>query len=319
MALIATVNGTPVYSDKQMTGIINSQITFSDGSWCDVSTGGVHNNGAGYIRIGGSENPSDSKNITEGPKQVSASVLELRGVVADVQVDVHDFRYIEYTVTGPAERVKAIRAKIHGDTLVFEGGDTDSSGGGRTIIQNGRSRTIVSGGSVVIGSGSVMSSIFGRNGVTTVITNGGNENDVQITIKVPPGTAVYSNRVLGNVTIGNTNGPLTASVQGQNSVTAGRISSAHLTVQGSGDIEISEVNGPVVAHVQGSGGVKIKDGAITTLTVSVQGSGDLKIGGSAITANLSVQGSGDIRVAHVQQRPVKNVMGSGSIKVGSVG
>jgi hypothetical protein len=327
MALIATIDGKPVYSDKRMKSVINTRVTFTDGSWCDVATGEVHNNGAGYVNIGGSDSGSVSDKVTEGPKQVTASALEVRGVAADVQVDVHNKSGIEYTITGLADEVKAIRANVQGGTLVIEGDGSGSSSGGVTImggdssvIQTGRGRTVISGGrgSIAVGGNIVMSNVFGRGNMTVVTGGGGGENAVKVTVKVPQGTPVAANRVLGNVTIGDTNGPLTASVQGMD-VYAGRVTNAQLSVQGSGDVRIKEVNGVVMAQVQGSGDIEIERGTMPSLTATVQGSGDINVGGTATTASLTVQGSGDIRVAHVLQRPMENVMGSGDIRVRRVG
>lgn len=327
MPLIASVNGKPIYSDKYMAGVINTRVTFTDGSWCDVSTGEVHNNGSGYINIGGSDSGSDAEKVTEGPKRFAASALEVRGVAADVKVDTHRGSDIECTITGPADQVKTIRTNVQGVTLVIEDDGSGSSSddmtivgsGGRTVIQTGRGRTVVSGGGVVFGQGSVMSSVFGRGGVTTVVTGGGGgENALKVTVKVPEGTPVKSNQVIGNVVIGDTNGPLTASVQGGN-VFAGSVTSAQLAVQGSGDIRVDEVNGTVMAQIQGSGDIEVQRGSMPSLTATIQGSGDINVGGSAATANLTVMGSGDISVAHVQQQPMKSVMGSGDIRVHRVG
>lgn len=326
MSLIANINGKPVYSDKQVISITNTRVTFSDGSWCDVSSGEIHNAGSGYINIGGADTGSEASKITEGPKRASAEALEVRGIVANVQVNTHQNSDMEYTITGPADQVKAIRAHVQGNALViesdgsssFSGSMTVIGGGGRTIIQTGRGRTVFSGGNIVIGGSNVMSNVFGRGNVTTVVTNGGDENAVQVIVKVPQGAPVSVNHVLGNVVIGDSNGPLTANVQSR-SVYAGRITSAQLNVQGSGDIRIKEVNGIVTAQVQGSGDIEIERGTLPSLTATVQGSGDINVGGSATTASLTVMGSGDIRVAHVQQRPMQSVMGTGDIRVRRVG
>lgn len=319
MALIATVNGKQVYSDKEMTAVINTRVTFTDGSWCDVSTGKVHNVGPGYINIDNADADGNVEQTTEGPKRVSASALEVRSITADVLVDVHDESDIEYTISGPADQVKAIRGRVKGGLLIIEGDGSDATNGDVTIIQTGHGRTVVTGGSIVIGNGSVMSNVFGRGTVKTVITGGSSgENAVKVTVKVPQGAAVEAKRVLGKVSIGDTNGPLMATVQGNN-LHAGRVASAQLTVQGSGDIHIQEVNGAVLAQVQGSGDIEIVDGDMSSLTATVQGSGDIKVGGSVSMAVLTVQGSGDIRVAHARQRPLQNIMGSGDIRVQHIG
>ena len=54
--LIANINGIEVHSDKTMKSIVNSKITFTDESWCDVSTKQIVNKGQGYISIGSLSN-----------------------------------------------------------------------------------------------------------------------------------------------------------------------------------------------------------------------------------------------------------------------
>lgn len=323
MELVVTINGKPVHSDKQMQSVVNTRVIFTDGSWCDVSSGVVHNVGSGYVSIGGSDSGSDAEKITVGPTRVAASALELNQVNADVRVDVHDGSDMEYTITGPADLVNTARTNVRGgDTLVIEGDNPGSSHAGSTIIQSGSGRTAISGlrgGGVVIGGSSVMSSVFGRGNMTTVVTGGGNdESEVKITVKVPRTTPITSDRVSGNVVIGDTEGMLVASVQA-NTVRAGRVGVAQLSVQGSGGISVKEVNGSAAAQVQGSGYIEIKSGNMPSLSATVQGSGGIAVGGSATTASLTVQGSGDINVAHVQRRPIESVMGSGDINVRRVG
>jgi hypothetical protein len=310
MALIATINGKPVYSDKRMRAVTNTRVTFADGSWCDVRTGEVHNVGSGYINIGGTDGGSNAKKVTEGPKRVSASALELRGMAADIQVDVHSSSGIEYTITGPENQVKAIRANVRGGTLVIEGGDSGSSSG----------NVVISGSSVVIGSGTVMSNVFGRGGMTTVVTggSGGGENDVKITVKVPRGAAVSSN-VNGNVAIGDTNGPLNARVSTSSSVSAGYVTTAQLTASSSGTIRVKRVDGNVTAQASSSGEIRIKDSSISTLMATASSSGSVEVGGTATTAMLNASSSGSVYAAHVQQQPMQNQSSSGRVRVGRVG
>lgn len=54
LKLVAEINGQKVFSDKRPTSIVNTRVTFSDGSWCDVATGQVVNQGKGAINIGSS-------------------------------------------------------------------------------------------------------------------------------------------------------------------------------------------------------------------------------------------------------------------------
>jgi hypothetical protein len=304
MALVASINGTSVYSDKAVSSVRNNKITFCDGSWCNVKTGKVHNVGSGFIDIGDSGSDSNAEKITKGHERVSASSVELWKLAADVTVEAYDGREIEYSITGPSNRVNDVNAIIRGDTLVIEG-KTDNSSGGMIVIGGGvRSR---------FGNVSIASVGYGN----TVII-GDSKSEVAVTVKVPTGTAVTSNRVIGNVVIGDIDAAFTATVQAGD-IQVGRITDANLQIQGDGNITINEVTGSVVGIVQGSGDIEIKKGSIQSLNATIHGSGDISVGGDVQVANLTVMGSGDITVNHVVQTPMKNVMGSGKIRVRHVG
>lgn len=255
------------------------------------------------------------------PKRVSASALEMRIVAADVQVDVYAGSGIQYTIIGPAAQVKTIRANVRGDTLVIEGGTSGSSSGSMTIVSGdvittGRGRTVVSGGD--IGGSTVMSNVFGRGNMTTVI-GGDGENAVKITVKVPLGTPVIANQAQGNVVIGDTYGPLTATVQNGGDVYAGYVTSAQLVASSSGDIRVKQVDGPVVATASSSGEITIDDGNMPSLLATANSSADINVGGSATTATLTASSSGDVEVAHVKERPLTSRSSSGNVRVRRVG
>lgn len=287
MALVATVNGTPVYSNKQVSSIVNGQITFTDGSWCDVTTGTVQNNGSGYINIGGHDAGSTVEKTTHGPVRVSASSLQLKDLTADVQVDVHSAGHVEYTIVGPAGLVEAIQADVRGGTLVIAG----------SVGRGASSASVVIGGAV-FGNGVVISNVFGRGSHSTVVF-GGQSNPVTINVRVPKGAAVDVDHVQGNVVIGDTEGPLAAQVSSGN-VNTGQVTDARLSIQGSGDIVVS-------------------GGAISSLEAAVQGSGDIHVGGTVTTADLQVHGSGNIAVDHVLRPARERVRGSGDIRVRRTG
>jgi len=309
MTLIATINGTEVHSDKQYASIRDTRVDFTDGSWCDVSTGKVHNVGRGYISLG--SGTTSSERVTKRPERVEASAFEVRGVSADVTVSVHREPFIEFVISGPEDQVNDIRTNVSGGTLVMVANQPAT--GGHTVVQSGRGRKIGFGSNNISVSGNIVIT-----GSATVITSGNGKNQVQVDVKVPQGTAVNAYHVLGTVTVGDIDAPLIASTQGHR-VYAGRVTDVQLTVQGSGDISVGEVNGDAAVTVQGSGDVEISRGAVRSLSATVQGSGDISVDTSAHTARLTVMGSGDIRVAHVDETPVETVAGSGDIKVRRVG
>lgn len=296
--LIATVSGKAVYSDKQLLSVVDTRVTFTDGSWCDVSTGEVVNNGKGYINIG-VPSTSDDEQTTFGPKTYLATTLDVQGVEADVNIEPINGTQMTVTIVGSKSAVEDISTRLQGDMLTIQ-----SKGDGGTRI---RSAYVV-----ISGRGAVA---IGRDMVT--ISGGDSGSNTKITIGVPKGSAVNVAGVQGNVTIGDTDGRLQASVFGGDDIKAGKVRDATLAVQGSGNISVTVVNGNLSMTIQGSGDIRVRGGFVESLMVNVMGSGDAKFNGEAVNANLSVMGSGDIDVTLVKNKPVKNAMGSGNIIVGN--
>jgi len=319
MREVATVNGVPVYSDKSLSGINGTRLSFSDGSWCDVSTGQVHNNGVGFISVGRvpEGNVAGVQTKSWGPESYRASVLQVLGVEADVTVEPYDGSEIIVEMSGPQTEIDNIHVREQGGTLVIDGSSSGRRGGGNflgiqiggrhgggfSMSMDGGSGTVVhmSGASVSIGS------------------DGDSRSNTQITVKVPRRTPTNFSSVKGNVNVGDTDGAINLSLQGGWKATIGRVSDANLNLQGSGDIDVANVIGALTIAVQGSGSIRVHDGGITNLNATLQGSGDIKVGGTAQNAMLNMQGSGGIDVNHVVNHPAKQVMGSGRIRVRRVG
>ena len=144
-----------------------------------------------------------------------------------------------------------------------------------------------------------------------------------------------ANSGCGDWTVADQNGPLRLSMSGSGDVRAGTVAAAdvHISgssdvyvraarggltaaVSGSGDINASTVNGPLRVRVGGSGDVKVHDGAVTDMNVSVAGSGDVRFGGVAQSLVANVAGSGDVSAARVTGSVTKHIAGSGDVSVG---
>lgn len=145
----------------------------------------------------------------------------------------------------------------------------------------------------------------------------------------------FGDRGCGDWTIGEVDGLLRVSVVGSGDVHAASAGSGQVNVAGSGDVTArtfraglnasisgsgdltsDSVSGPLKIQVAGSGDVKVAGGQVSTMTVSVGGSGDVNFGGVAGALQASVAGSGDVNVARVTGSVVKHVAGSGEIQVG---
>ncbi|MDB5480170.1 MAG: hypothetical protein JWO83_1223 [Caulobacteraceae bacterium] len=153
---------------------------------------------------------------------------------------------------------------------------------------------------------------------------------------VGPGAGLdLSNAGCGDWKVADQNGPLRVSIAGSGDVRTGSVAAADVhvsgsadvnmraarggltaSVTGSGDITAARVDGPLRVRVGGSGDVRIKDGAVTDMNVSVAGSGDVRFGGVAQSLEANVAGSGDVSAARVTGPVSKHVAGSGDVSVG---
>lgn len=134
---VATINRKDIYSDKQMTGIVNTKVIFEDGSWCDVATGEVVNNGVGYINIGTPTVGGDTEKMTHGPYAFSTQILDISNIKADVEVSVIDGDQMIVTIEGPSSEVKDINVNQSSNTLAIQGKGGNSGIRGANVVISG--------------------------------------------------------------------------------------------------------------------------------------------------------------------------------------
>lgn len=313
MNLVATVNGVRVYSTKQISQINNNRIVFTDGSWCNVATNEVVNNGPGSISLGspGTGSSTINKPMKVGPEVFTGSAVDISGISADVYITVGN--ELSITIEGPKTEVDAIKFLQRGDRLVVEGSNASNKGGRAGItISSGR-------GGIIVGSVIRSSQVMVGNGNVNIVSmsGGGGPSPTKVSITVPKGAGVNAQDIDGKTIIGDTEGPVQASVRGDGDFTIGKISDATLSIQGGGDITVANVSGNLNINLQGSGDVCVKNGNVPNLSVNLMGSGDVKFGGKAQNASLSIMGSGDIDVVHVTNRPSILAMGTGDVTIGN--
>jgi hypothetical protein len=145
----------------------------------------------------------------------------------------------------------------------------------------------------------------------------------------------FTNQGCGDWTIGDVQGRLRLNQAGAGDARTGSAGSSDLSVAGSGGISaglvrggltavssgsgaivVASVFGPVDARVAGPGGITIGGGSVTTMTVSIAGSGAVTLRGVAQSLKASIAGSGDVAVAKVTGPVTKQVFGSGAVRVG---
>jgi hypothetical protein len=136
--------------------------------------------------------------------------------------------------------------------------------------------------------------------------------NLAVRVTVPRGASVDVNDLVGNATIGDTEGQLHFEAAASKAK-IGRVGPAHVSLGGAGRLDIAQVNGPLHLEVDGSG--KVTVGPSQTVTADIAGSGDAQFG--AITGGLSldIEGSGDVSAARVNGPTHIDIAGSGDVRI----
>lgn len=137
-------------------------------------------------------------------------------------------------------------------------------------------------------------------------------NDLQIRIAAPLGTPVEIEDMIGRVTAGDLDAPL--SLEGVSlEARFGRVTSARVSVAGSGKIQVGTVQQALDVEVAGSGKLEVASSA--SARIQIAGGGDVKVGPVAGGLDTSIAGSGDVRVASINGPLNVEIAGSGSVYV----
>ncbi len=119
----------------------------------------------------------------------------------------------------------------------------------------------------------------------------------------------------GDIALGKVAGRLSILSSGSSEVTVGDVGQAEIKKSGSGDIALGVVAGGLSYDSAGSGDTRVA--AVNGLVeVLINGSGGLRIGGGeASPLRLRLNGSGDFRIEGTAVNPDVTINGSGSVRV----
>lgn len=95
----------------------------------------------------------------------------------------------------------------------------------------------------------------------------------------------------------------------------GRLSVA---LAGSGSVDAAAVDGALEVRSAGSGETDVAGGAVTTADITVAGSGDVRIAAPVQTLTVRLVGSGDVTVEGAVGAVDANIAGSGDVRVASL-
>ena len=212
----------------------------------------------------------------------NARSLKLEDVVGTVRVDVKDSGPMAIQISGHPDRVKRVHVNLRGSTLTVE-------------------------------SESIGSVWDWRNWFDFSHINTNKANQLQIHIAIPRGAPVDVDETAGNVTIGNTMGPLKFSVQGYTESSVGNVSQAKLEMAGSGKLFVASVAGDASIETAGSGNIRVGD--VGRVKADIAGSGSITVGNIAGGADVDIAGSGDFSAASVHGPASASIAGSGSVTI----
>ena len=206
--------------------------------------------------------------------------LDLENVVATVKVDVKDSGPMAVQVSGLRDRVNGVKVYPEGGKLKIECQEVGTVWDWRHWFD------------------------FSQGNLNK-------PSQLVIHVVVPRGSPVDVEAMAGNVTIGDTMGPLKFEVMGYSESTVGNVSEASLEMSGSGKLKVGNVSGTVHAETAGSGDIRI--GNVGKLDAEVDGSGSISAGRVGGPVKADIGGSGSVSVANVAGPLAVNIGGSGEL------
>lgn len=137
-------------------------------------------------------------------------------------------------------------------------------------------------------------------------------NNLFVKVTVPRGANVNVDDLVGDATIGDTQGALHFEAAATKA-RIGRVGPAHISLGGAGRLDIAQVNGPLHLEIGGSG--KVTVGPVQSVDADIGGSGDAQFGAITGGMKLDIAGSGDVSAERVNGPTSVDIAGSGSVKI----
>ena len=122
----------------------------------------------------------------------------------------------------------------------------------------------------------------------------------ELLLVVPPRTSLFIDALIGEARIGALESEIALRLlSGEAAIE--RAGGALLFVDGAGSIEVGEIVGDAALTVVGSGDIEVAQGRIRLLTVLLDGSGEIRFGGSSERADIMATGAGMIALGPVAE------------------
>jgi hypothetical protein len=213
-------------------------------------------------------------------KSFGAGTLRVDDFVGTLIVNVTNGGNIKVDVAGTRERIKNVEVHSSGNGVLIEGQNTGTVWDWKNWFNFDYSRS--------------------------------KPDQLVVKVSVPRGTAISVDDMVGKATIGDTMGPIKYEASATQTK-IGKVSTADISLAGTGRIDIAAVAGELKLDIAGSG--KVNVGPTKAVKADIAGAGDTALGPIAGPLSVDIAGSGDISTSRVNG-PVKvSIAGSGSVKI----
>ncbi|HEY1711016.1 MAG TPA: DUF2807 domain-containing protein [Rhizomicrobium sp.] len=225
---------------------------------------------------------ADNGWVTWPAKTYDVRTIKIDDLVGTLRIEVRDGGPVTLNVSGAKTRVDDLEVKNSGSMLRISGNEDDESVWDWKNWFNFSSHN--------------------------------DDGQLNVKLVVPRGADINVDGLVGDATIGDTQGPLKFDAV-STSTTIGRVGQAKLSLAGSGKINYAQVNGDLKLDIAGSG--KITGGNVAGYTkAEIAGSGSAQIGTVNGGIDIDIAGSGDFAAAKVNG-PVKvDIAGAGNVQIG---
>ncbi len=213
-----------------------------------------------------------------GPKTYEAGALRVEGLVGTLEVGVAEGGPIEVVLEGPEDKLDDLRVRVAGDTLLIRREEQEEPLSGWLVLKLFRLR----------------------------------EEYPTVTVRVPVGTPLEIDGMIGRVTAADLDAPLTID-GGSLDAAIGDVTEAGINLSGAGGISLGQVARRLAAEISGSGDLAAETAGSAEIHVS--GSGDVELGPVAGGLSYALSGSGDAEVAAVDGPVTVAITGSGNVHV----
>ncbi len=225
----------------------------------------------------------DGNWVTKPRQTFSVKKVHFDSVIGSIKVDVKDSGPMTLDVAGTKRAVDGLSTSIDDGTLEIDGSDDE-----HISVWDWRKWFDFSD--------------VGRS----------HHYKLNLHLTVPRGSDVAVEDFIGDATIGDTMGNLNFGANATKSK-VGKVKSAKIELDGSGQVDMSQVLGPLTIEVEGSG--RVNAGDVQSVHAELNGSGDASIGAIQGPLHLEIAGSGNLTATKVNGPVHIEIAGAGSVKI----